>query len=142
MKTELDSIRIASARPLPAARNAVSISFGPSMSRYSSFTFDAPAASSVSFNTCAWPGLVEVPRTATREDWEGFPSEAPVVFRLTPPKGDNPVMLPPGRARLATNPVPTGSDSVVMTIGIVFVASLDARVSANRRDDEVYLETH
>ena len=34
-----------------------------------------------------------------------------------------PVMLPPGRPRLATNPGPTGSPTVVMTIGIVRVAS-------------------
>src|SRR6185437_14624405 len=33
-----------------------------------------------------------------------------------------PVMLPPGRARLATNPDPTGSPTDVMTIGIVEVA--------------------
>ena len=43
---------------------------------------------------------------------------------------DNPVMFPPGRARLATNPVPTGSPSLVMTMGIVVVASLAARVAA------------
>ena len=39
-------------------------------------------------------------------------------------------MFPPGRARLATNPLPTGSLSNVMTMGIVLVASLAARVSA------------
>ena len=37
-------------------------------------------------------------------------------------------MFPPGRARLATNPLPTGSLSCVMTMGIVAVASLAARV--------------
>ena len=38
-------------------------------------------------------------------------------------------MFPPGRARLATNPLPTGSLSNAMTIGIVVVASLAARVA-------------
>ena len=52
--------------------------------------------------------------------WERSPSEAPVVFRLcSGARVDNPVMFPPGRARLATNPLPTGSLSCVMTMGIV-----------------------
>jgi ABC transporter substrate binding protein len=42
---------------------------------------------------------------------------------------DNPVMFPPGRARLATNPFPTGSLSNAMTMGIVTVASLATRVT-------------
>ena len=40
-----------------------------------------------------------------------------------------PVTLPPGRARLATNPLPTGSGSCLMTMGIVLVASLAAWVT-------------
>ena len=36
-------------------------------------------------------------------------------------------MFPPGRARLATNPLATGSLSDDMTMGIVLVASLAAR---------------
>src|SRR5215510_318587 len=42
---------------------------------------------------------------------------------------DNPVMFPPGRARLATNPFATGSLSCVMTIGIVAVAFLAGPVA-------------
>ena len=38
----------------------------------------------------------------------------------------NPVMLPPGRARLATRPVATGSPTATMTRGIVVVAFLTA----------------
>jgi len=38
----------------------------------------------------------------------------------------NPVMLPPGRAMLATNPLPIGSDTDTNTIGIVRVASISA----------------
>ena len=45
-------------------------------------------------------------------------------------KFDNPVMFPPGRARLATKPDPTGSPSLPMTMGIVTVASLAERVAA------------
>src|SRR5204863_3122292 len=41
-------------------------------------------------------------------------------------KSDSPVMLPPGRARLATSPVPTGSAAFPMTIGITLVALLAA----------------
>jgi hypothetical protein len=33
-----------------------------------------------------------------------------------------PVTLPPGLAKLATNPMPTGLAMFAMTIGIVFVA--------------------
>ena len=39
---------------------------------------------------------------------------------------DSPVILPPGRARLATRPVPTGSPTDTMTIGIDAVASFAA----------------
>ena len=42
---------------------------------------------------------------------------------------DNPVTFPPGRARLVTNPWPTGSTAATMTMGIVLVASLAARVA-------------
>src|SRR5215467_6772195 len=41
----------------------------------------------------------------------------------------SPVTLPPGRARLATKPFPIGSGSCVITMGMVLVASLAARVS-------------
>ena len=38
----------------------------------------------------------------------------------------DPVMFPPGRARLLTNPVPTGSIDHVMTMGMVVVACFSA----------------
>src|SRR5262245_18039658 len=41
-------------------------------------------------------------------------------------KGTQPREVPPGRARLATNPAPTGSIAVGKTIGIVWVACLAA----------------
>ena len=41
-----------------------------------------------------------------------------------------PVMLPPGLARLATNPLPTAITTLAMTIGIVFVARCAARAAS------------
>ena len=41
----------------------------------------------------------------------------------------SPVILPPGREKLATIPVSTGSLSLVITMGIVLVAALAAPVS-------------
>lgn len=40
-----------------------------------------------------------------------------------------PVTLPPGRASLATNPVSTGADAYIMTIGITDVARFNAATS-------------
>ena len=42
---------------------------------------------------------------------------------------DSPVMLPPGRPKLSTIPVATGSPAAAMTMGISVVAFLAARVS-------------
>ena len=80
--------------------------------------------------SCALPGLVEVPKTATRESLGTISFRSSSCFPLSSgAKVDNPVMFPPGRARLATNPFPTGSGSCAMTMGIVEVASLAARVA-------------
>ena len=52
-------------------------------------------------------------------------------------------MLPPGRARLATKPCPTGSLTLAKTMGMVWVACLSA--ATNRRaagDDQVGLGAH
>src|SRR6266480_3667467 len=43
---------------------------------------------------------------------------------------DRPVMLPPGRARLATRPVPTGSPAAAKTMGMTDVACLAATIAA------------
>jgi len=42
----------------------------------------------------------------------------------------NPVMFPPGRARLCTNPEAIGSASMTKTMGIVLVARRAARIAA------------
>ena len=44
-------------------------------------------------------------------------------------KLDSPVTLPPGRARLATKPAPTGSPAFVITMGMVVVALLAANAA-------------
>ena len=48
--------------------------------------------------------------------------------------------LPPGRARLATRPVPTGSAAVAKTIGMTDVACFAARTARSRRDNDIDLE--
>ena len=58
-------------------------------------------------------------------------------------KKDDPVMLPPGRARLATSPAATASPTGAMTIGIVVVACLAARAPGTAvGHDDVDLEPH
>ena len=49
-----------------------------------------------------------------------------------------PVTLPPGRARLATRPAPTGSAELVITMGMVLVApfAANARLSLRSRSDQ------
>ena len=42
--------------------------------------------------------------------------------------------LPPGRARLATKPAPTGSDTFVITMGMVLVAPFAANASRSPKD--------
>ena len=60
----------------------------------------------------------------------------------TAPMVVNPVMLPPGRAKLSTRPSATGSPPPKKTIGIVRVALLAARASFDPgRDQYVNLET-
>src|SRR5215475_2377703 len=44
----------------------------------------------------------------------------------SPAKPDSPVTLPPGCARLATKPAPTGSTAFVVTMGMVLVAPFAA----------------
>jgi hypothetical protein len=68
--------------------------------------------------------------TATR-DVEGTASlRSSTYFWLSPgTRLVSPVTLPPGRARLATRPSPTGSRDTVMTMGIRVVARFAAFVS-------------
>jgi hypothetical protein len=54
-----------------------------------------------------------------------------------------PVMFPPGRARLATKPCPTGSLTTEKTIGMVWVARFRAAMTGPAgSDNEVRCRTH
>ena len=50
-----------------------------------------------------------------------------------------PVILPPGRARLATKPAPTGSAPLVITMGMVLLLSLPLTASVPRYHDQINL---
>ena len=86
-------------------------------------------------------GMDEDPRTATREQLGSdlLQTCSPlslVSAQVRRPSVANPVIFPPGRARLATNPIPTGSLSFVMTIGIVAVASFAGPVAERTIGDD------
>src|SRR5262249_5358668 len=49
-------------------------------------------------------------------------------------------MLPPGRARLATRPLPTGSTAVAKTMGMLDVACCGEGWWGPRRDNDIDLE--
>jgi len=51
-------------------------------------------------------------------------------------------MFPPGRARLAMRPIPTGSQPPAITMGVVVVALAAVRVAVHpKRHDDIHLET-
>ena len=65
----------------------------------------------------------------------------PLADELRRSMSDSPVMLPPGRARLATSPVSTGSPMIAMTIGNRRGRALGGqRARRAVRDDDVDLE--
>ena len=58
-------------------------------------------------------------------------------------KPEIPVTLPPGRARLATRPAPTGSAAFVITMGMVVVAFFAANAARVRcGHDQINLKTN
>ena len=64
--------------------------------------------------------------TTSRRSWSRLPSRSGAIEL-------NPVRLPPGRARLGTRPVPTGSPTATMTSGttvVAFFTASDAGVPA------------
>ena len=75
------------------------------------------------------------PGTTSRSNSSRLPARSVCWF-------DRPVTLPPGRARLATIPVPTGSPAAAKTIGISDVAFFSGERSrrSTRRDDDIDLE--
>ena len=101
-------------------------SFGPDTCAANTVTPRTRPAASTSCRV-AGPGL---PTTANRRA-EGTASwSSSTYFWLSPgTRLVSPVTLPPGRARLATSPCPTGSETSHMTIGIEEVAPFAAAVS-------------
>jgi hypothetical protein len=91
----------------------------------------ARAASSISRNERSGiPGFGRFDRSATRE----MPGTASLISsnrfpRVSIPMTLTPVLLPPGRARLVTSPIPTGSPTCAMTMEIVRVACWAARLA-------------
>src|SRR5262249_24316515 len=66
-------------------------------------------------------------RTAARVMWGAISLSSSSHFPLMPySKAVNPVALPPGCARLATNPAPTGSMTLANTIGALRLACCSA----------------
>ena len=89
-------------------------------------------------------GLAGFWRTATRETLGATALSISNCFPTScGPIVASPVMLPPGRARLATKPSATGSPETVKTIGIVLVACLAALVAAgDAGDDDIHLQAN
>src|SRR6266545_4085979 len=72
-------------------------------------------------------------RTAARVMWGAISLSSSSHFPLMPySNAVNPVALPPGCARLATNPAPTGSMTFANTIGVLRLACCSA---ATQRDE-------
>ena len=89
------------------------------------------AAPSTFFATAAWDALPGFVSTAMRASPGSRVFSISTCFELrSTAMADSPVVLPPGRDRLATRPLPTGSTAAAMTIGIVRVARWAACTAA------------
>src|SRR5260370_1119277 len=111
------------------AANAAAKSWGPSARSDWIVTPSVGAATSISLNLSAMDLNVAFQSTATRlsfgtASWRSWTRLALSSAKLTP----SPVTFPPGRARLATSPVATGSAAWSSTMGIVPVAALAVSV--------------
>ena len=74
--------------------------------------------------------MLALSSTATRDSLGSTESsKSTSLAPVSPPILESPVILPPGRARLFTNPPRTGSAAVAMTIGIVVVAFCAAAIA-------------
>src|SRR2546422_4975469 len=126
------------------AVNAVSKSLGNFTSIEDTVNRSDCAARCVSPKSITFTGFAEFQRTATRDILGTASLRTSISFALKSGlKNDIPVILPPGRARLATNPARTGSPLGAMTIGIVRVACFAARTSPSPpSDNDIDLEAH
>src|SRR5262245_14282271 len=86
----------------------------------------------ISLVASRWYALAGFERMATRRiaGTVSLSSSSCLATISRPALPDIPVTFPPGRARLAMSPVPTGSRTVIMTMGIVSVAFLAAVTQA------------
>ena len=91
----------------------------------------------------AWAGLAGFQRMATRETVGSTSLRNSSCFPTSSgARAASPVTLPPGRARLATRPLPTGSLTPTITMGIVVVACLAASAAGvSPHHQDVHLET-
>ena len=89
----------------------------------------AAGLSSFSWNSVATPPPNHRSPTRARLGTVSLSTSSLFVFS-SGDKLESPVTLPPGRARLATKPAPTGSPMFVITMGIVVVALLAANAGA------------
>jgi len=124
-------MRSAPARSLVIAAKAPSISWGFRAGRVCSRSPKTRAAASASRSWAELAGLSGCRRIATREAFGATSLRSSSSFPTR--SGDtivSPVTFPPGRARAATSPLPTGSLTRDMTIGIVLVACWTAWVAA------------
>ncbi len=120
------SARRASACFSTAARNAPSRSSGPRTSKDWSLSPNNWAAAAASLKLEAAGGPQS---TATREILETVSLSSSSRLPVKSPRTVvRPVMFPPGLAKLATNLFSTGFPAAAITIGIVLVACLAARV--------------
>src|SRR5439155_22869669 len=79
---------------------------------------------------CAKAGFAAFQKTATRETFGRASCSSSSLFPVSSAvKLDSPVIFPPGRERLATSPLPTGSLTLEKTTGIVLLAPLAARAA-------------
>ena len=103
---------------------------GPRTSRDRSSSLKARAAASYSLKATAGPGPSASQRIPTRDSLGSSTFSNSTRFALkSRARWASPVIFPPGCAKLSTYPAATGSTELSITIGIVLVASLAARIT-------------
>src|SRR6266446_5003584 len=120
------------ARPLPGHRRegTVDLLGVPRLQGLKPHPQDPSGSLRLSQEECA-PRIGRMPKEGHPRD---LGNQLPEQFQLLPDQvgaiNEVPVTFPPGRARLGTSPIPTGSKTSDMTIGIVLVACWAAWVAA------------
>ena len=127
--TASGSAMSAPARAAVSAAKARVISSRPPTSRNLAVTPNVRAALSIAcrMNRCA--EATQRTPTGERVGTVSLSSASHFVF-ISSEAFDNPVMFPPGLARPAISPLPTGSPKIATTMGVVVVACLSAATTA------------